>query len=103
MAEELTEDEQRVLVDQFEEAHRRSQTEYDSSVRTIAAAAVGVTASLVAALRRSWVEWDVGCGSIARQLGRKSGLVLDGAARHGREDHLRVGEGQGGRLRAAMA
>ncbi len=50
MSNELTNDEQAVLIDQFEEAYRRSQTEYDTSVRTIAAGAVAVTASLVAAL-----------------------------------------------------
>lgn len=64
MAEELTEDEQRVFVDQFEEAHRRSQTEYDSSVRTIAA--VGVTASLVAALDEA--GWS-GTLAVALSLG----------------------------------
>jgi len=47
MVEELTDDEQRVLVEQYEEAHRQSQHSWDTSVRTIAAAAVAVTASLV--------------------------------------------------------
>lgn len=53
MADELTAEEQQTLVDQFEEAHRQSQDTYDASVRTIAAASVGVTASLTAAFQQA--------------------------------------------------
>ncbi len=46
----MTESEQRALWKQYAEAHASAQETFDSSVRTLAAAAVAVTVSLVAAL-----------------------------------------------------
>lgn len=47
----LTDDEIESTVAQFDDVYRRSQESYDGAVRTIAAGAVAVTASLVAALK----------------------------------------------------
>jgi hypothetical protein len=50
MAEGLSDEERRILWEQFVEVHGESQEAYDNSVRTLAAAGVGVTASLATAL-----------------------------------------------------
>jgi hypothetical protein len=47
---ELSEEDRRTLWEQFVEVYAKSQESYDSSVRTLAAAGVGVTASLATAL-----------------------------------------------------
>lgn len=55
---ELTEDEVKDAVAELTSAYSRSQQNYDASVRTIAAGAVAVTASLVTALKV--VGWSGG-------------------------------------------
>ena len=47
---ELSETDRRTLWEQFSEVHTKSQESYDSSVRTLAAGGIGVTASLATAL-----------------------------------------------------
>lgn len=48
----LTEPERRTLRDQFIDVYAKSQETYDESIRTLAAAAVGVTVSLATALHK---------------------------------------------------
>lgn len=85
MANDLTDDEQKVLIDQFEQAYSRSQTEYDTSVRTIAAASVAVTASLAAALKEAgWsgtLAVALSLGSLAANLASYWTVQFDTAAR----------------------
>ncbi len=46
----MSEDDYRALWDQFAEVHSAAQKEYDSSIRTLASAGLGVTASIGTAL-----------------------------------------------------
>jgi hypothetical protein len=50
VVEELTEADRRTLWEQFVDTYAKSQESYDNSVRTLAAAGVGVTVSLATAL-----------------------------------------------------
>jgi len=61
----LSEQDYRVLWEQFAEAHAKSEESYDSSVRTLAGGGVGVTVSIATALH---ALPTVGIGAVAAFL-----------------------------------
>ena len=60
--EELTDEQRQTLREQFIEVYAKAQEAFDTSVRTLAAAAIAVTVSLAAALKEMPAEgeWAVG-------------------------------------------